>query len=299
MNENITLVCGPRCEMCLAPLCLDHEILEELEFSRKATHEELQEFINGPQYFVPHHRRISFNDCLLNGQRLQPNQLVKVWLAWKFQEFVWHIGEKAILKYLSEEQKIKANDFVFSGFMEHQDCLPSTICNSCRFFLKDGSTELVKRLVPICKDVNSDIQVIVKIQFSSRAIQGLQRLGNEALVFIVVLPYPVETYKEVHTLISALSLSYLDLISSMDLNLCNMVLGFSLAVPSMLAKSELVMKFKERGSVLSKAKDFKNCVHEPLFDLPSDTLTEDVLVLRELYLLLGAGNKLLDALNMA
>uniref|UniRef100_A0A0K2TKQ1 Putative LOC100202107 [Hydra vulgaris] n=1 Tax=Lepeophtheirus salmonis TaxID=72036 RepID=A0A0K2TKQ1_LEPSM len=60
-------------------------------------------------------------------------------------------------------------------------------------------------------------------QFSSRPIQGLQRLGSEAVVFIVMLPNVLETHKNFRTLISAVSFSSLNFIVSMDLKICNII----------------------------------------------------------------------------
>ena len=52
----------------------------------------------------------------------------------------------------------------------------------------------------------------------------------------------------------------------------------------------------EEGVTLH-AKDFYNCIHEPLFDLPDDTHIMDIMPLPELHLMLGCVNGLLTELN--
>ena len=56
-------------------------------------------------------------------------------------------------------------------------------------------------------------------------------------------------------------------------------------------------RFKESGEVLSKAKDFKNCIHPVLIDGKESELIIDKMILPELHLFEGAVNHIVENLE--
>lgn len=158
--------------------------------------------------------------------------------------------------------------------------------------------------------------------------------GVKKLEIIAIVEGVIENYENVKAILNLVKLQKIDFVIATDLKLCNILLGLSAhgckhRCPYCTVaygdfnkknrkKSESDLRTlgdirkwarelheycqnmypdnPEEGLKLH-AKDFYNCIHEPLFDLPDETLIMDILPLPELHLMLGCVNGLLTELN--
>ncbi|PAA56542.1 hypothetical protein BOX15_Mlig006248g1 [Macrostomum lignano] len=143
--------------------------------------------------------------------------------------------------------------------------------------------------------------------------------GVKKIIVLAIVNDISETYKNVKTLLQAVSVVELSAVTVTDMKLANILCGLqphSCAHPCPYCEStaplttsgrprtlgrirQKVQEFNSAGRVWSRAKQFMNCVNLPLLAGDDD---EEVLMLLpppELHLLLGISNKLLDSLNEA
>ncbi len=143
---------------------------------------------------------------------------------------------------------------------------------------------------------------------------GVKRLFTIAIGFGIQ-----ENYSNVKTLLGALELKSISFSLACDLKLANLLVGIQnhasthpcawcvtksptheAAAPRTLDRIRLMFKeFNKAGRIWNKAQKFENCINEPLLDGEDETEILDVIPPPELHLMLGAVNRIFDALNSA
>lgn len=141
--------------------------------------------------------------------------------------------------------------------------------------------------------------------------------GVKKLLLLAIVPHIPENYLNVKGLLSALNLSAFDLLTTLDLKLCNIVSGLqasscsypcyaceahkSFAKKARLRTLGMLRKnaeaFEKDGARWEDAKDYKSSVYPPLFDQDDATLLLSLIPPPELHLLLGVVNRIFDQLN--
>ncbi|PAA58256.1 hypothetical protein BOX15_Mlig012838g9 [Macrostomum lignano] len=190
----------------------------------------------------------------------------------------------------------------------------------CRLGL-DGGGGFFKICVSVVAST-SDHQVhggAAAVHESVRRHSQFNDAGVKKIIVLAIVNDISETYKNVKTLLQAVSVVELSAVTVTDMKLANILCGLqphSCAHPCPYCEStaplttsgrprtlgrirQKVQEFNSAGRVWSRAKQFMNCVNLPLLAGDDD---EEVLMLLpppELHLLLGISNKLLDSLNEA
>lgn len=141
--------------------------------------------------------------------------------------------------------------------------------------------------------------------------------GVKKLLILSLAPGVPESYYNMKLILQSLQINFVSFLSAMDLKLANICAGmqghssthpciYCFAASPFLESADLrtlgdlrrlASKFDEEGRPLSRAKEFYNVVHHPLFDGPDDTFLLDIYPPPSLHILLGVVNMILEKLK--
>lgn len=151
----------------------------------------------------------------------------------------------------------------------------------------------------------------------SKKQQTFKPSGVKKLFLLAVAPSVPENYLNIKSILTFLALTSFDIITTLDLKLCNIICGlqgcsstypcYACELPKPFSGRAPLRtlgmcrrnadKFERDGAPWKDAKHYKSCVYQPLFDQPDLTFILDLIPPPELHLLLGVVNRIFDELN--